>query len=167
MTRQEKGFTLIELVVVLFILGLATLLVVPRLPSTPLSELDRSADAVASLLRSVDQEAVVTKKTFRLRIVPGGGDLTLRERRGDEFLPPGDPILARPPIRGDVRIEEVRTGSLGSVREGEVLMEIGPGGITDFIALFLATEGGLRKTVMAFPLSGKVAIYDGYRENPL
>ncbi|GAB4302371.1 MAG: hypothetical protein Fur0034_17220 [Desulfuromonadia bacterium] len=73
MTRQEKGFTLIELVVVLFILGLATLLVIPRLPSTPLSDLDRSADAVASLLRSVDQEAVVTKKTFRLRIVPGGG----------------------------------------------------------------------------------------------
>ncbi|GAB4302367.1 MAG: hypothetical protein Fur0034_17210 [Desulfuromonadia bacterium] len=66
-----------------------------------------------------------------------------------------------------MRIEEVRTGSLGAVREGEVLMEIGPGGITDFIALFLATEGGLRKTVMAFPLSGKVAIYDGYRENPL
>lgn len=167
MTQPEQGFTLIELVVVLFILGLVSILVIPRLPSTAASDLDRSADAVAALLRGVDQEAVVTKKTFRLRVVPGSGDLTLRERRGDEFLPPGDPLLARSPLRGETVIEEVRTGSLGGVRQGEVLIDIGPGGIGDFIALYLAAEGGYQKTVMAFPLSGKVAVYDGYRENPL
>lgn len=163
---RTGGFTLVELAVVLFILGLAAALVAPRLPSTASADLDRSADAVAALLRRVDQEAVVTKKRFRLRILPGTGELALMEKRGDEYLPPTDPHLARSPLKGEVIVEEIRTPSLGEVRSGEISIEIGSGGIGEFLALHLAS-GERRRTVMAYPLSGRVAIFDGYREQPL
>lgn len=163
---RTGGFTLVELAVVLFILGLAAALVAPRLPSSASADLNRSADAVAALLRSIDQEAVVTKKRFRLRFLPGTGAMAVMEQRGGELVPPGDPLLSRSPLRGEVIVEEVRTASLGGVRSGELSIDVGTGGIAEFLAIHLSA-GELRRTVMAYPLSGRVAIFDGYREQPL
>lgn len=161
----SSGFTLLELLMVVAILSLTAALVFPLLPSTETGALRSSARGVAAMLRYLGEQAITTKSVYRLHLEPGGTGLTVMKRlaSGDE-VPPTDTLLTKPLLASGITISDVETGRLGRVTGGEVMVDVGPGGLADLLAIHLQGKGGENYTVTAYPASGKVKVASGYQE---
>ena len=118
-----KGFTLIELIVVLLILSMTAALVVPRLPATDSMELKSSARSLASMLRYLGERSVGSKNIYRLHLNISENSLRVTRKlaNGDE-IPPDDPLLSRKVLAAGIVIADLQTPRLGKVTEGEVLI---------------------------------------------
>jgi general secretion pathway protein H len=165
---NRHGFTLIELVVVLAIIGMVMMLVVPRLPSTDSENLKISARTLASTLRYMQDRAATARTTYYLDIEPGTDSIKIFEASAVESdKSPEDPLLKQRPIKEGIVISDVIIPRLGKVTDGQLRLTIGMGGLRDFTIIHLQSPDGIFWTVMAFPSSGKVKLYEGYQETPL
>jgi general secretion pathway protein H len=161
----SAGFTLIELLVVLVLLAVVTALVVPRLPSTESSALKSSARTTAALLRYLGERSQGSKQVYRLHVNIAENTIRVTRRmpNGDE-LPPDDPLLARQVLESGVVIADLQSPRLGKVTDGEVLIDFGAAGLTEFLTLHLATAKGESFTVAGYPAGGKIKLLAGYQE---
>lgn len=66
MKRIERGFTLIELVIVLLILSLASAIVLPRLPNLTKNQRNAAIRKLAGAPKVLFEEALFKKKHFIL-----------------------------------------------------------------------------------------------------
>ena len=165
---SQRGFTLIEIAVVLAIIGMILMLVIPRLPSTEHENLKNSARGLAATLRYVQDRAATGQARYILRLEPGTENVAILQATGDGGeKPPEDPLLQKSQIREGIIVADVVVPRLGTVAEGEVRLEIGGGGLREFVAIHLRSESGNFWTVMAFPSGGKVKVYAGYQEEAL
>lgn len=156
-----------ELLVVLAMLALTAAIVLPRLPVPEATALKRSARGLAALLRTIDNEATTRKVTYRLTFDLVLEQLRVRELRGGGETMPTDVRLARPVLADGIALEDVRLPRLGTVNIGQVQMDIGPGGLNEFLTIHLRSPAGRQYTVMAFPQAGKVTVAEGYIERAL
>lgn len=151
--------------VVIVIIALAAAIVAPRLPQADSKELQSSARKLAATLRYLEERSVAEKVTYRLRL--GISANTVRVTRklasGDE-VPPDDRFFSREIIAGVVSITDVSTSKLGTVKEGEVVIDIGGAGLMEFLTIHLAGGEGQAYTVAAFPGNGRVKVLAGYEE---
>jgi general secretion pathway protein H len=165
--RPAAGFTLIEIAVVLAIIGMVTMLVLPRLPSSEAEDLKISARMLASTLRYMQDRATAGRTTYYLWMEPGTDKVAIKEAAADgSEKEPLDPQLQRRPVREGIQVADVLIPRLGKVSDGQVRLDIGMGGLRDFAAVHLRSANGNFWTVMAFPASGKVKVYEGYQETP-
>jgi general secretion pathway protein H len=165
---SRSGFTLIEIVVVLVIIGMVMTLVIPRLPSSEGEDLKTSARTLASTLRYLQDRAATTGTTYYLHLDPGTDDVKVMQATADgSEKEPDDPFLQQRPTKEGVQVADVVIPSLGKLNEGQVRLDIGAGGLRDFVVIHLRSPDGTFWTVMGFPSSGKVKIYQGYQEDAL
>jgi len=165
---NRRGFTLIEIAVVLPIIGMVMVLVLPRLPSTDSENLKISARTLASTLRYVQDRAATGRTTYYLRIEPGTDTIKVLEAAADGTeKDPDDPLLKKRPIKEGIIVADVTIPRLGKISDGQVRLDVGAGGLRDFVTIHLRAGDNRFWTVMAFPSSGKVKLYDGYQENAL
>lgn len=69
MLAKERGFTIIEMVVVILMLGVVAAIVLPRsLKSTPTQEVDRAARQLTQDLELVRMRAIAAKRVARLEV---------------------------------------------------------------------------------------------------
>jgi general secretion pathway protein H len=165
-TRQplEAGFTLIEMMVVIVIIAICAAVVIPRLPSPEGSRLKSSARNLASGIRFLNDQAVITKSVYRLKLnlAENSTSIVKVSAIGDE-LPPDDQFMGHRLVEEGIGIEDVTLPRLGTVSEGEVVIPFGPGGTTDCVTIHL--KGGAQHyTIIAYPSGGKVKVLEGYQE---
>lgn len=164
----RSGFTLIEIAVVLAVIGMVMMLVIPRLPSSDGENLKASARTLAATLRYMQDRAATGRTIYYLRLEPGTDSVEVLEAAADGGVKePGDPLLRRRPVVEGVQVADVVVPRLGKITDGQVRLEVGMGGLRDFVAIHLRSDGGAFWTVMAFPASGKVKVYEGYQEEAL
>lgn len=158
------GFTLIELMVVIVILALTAAVVLPRLPSGEATKLKSSARNLASGLRFLNDQAIITKDTYRLKlnVTDSSTSIVKLSSIGDE-LPPDDQFMNRRLIEEGISIEDVIVPRQGTVTEGEVIIPFGPGGSPDLVTIHLK-GGDQHYTIIAYPSGGKVLVQTGYQE---
>lgn len=161
---RQTGFTLIEMMVVIVIIATCAALIIPRLPSTEGGRLKTSARNLASGIRFLNDQAVITKGVYHLKLNLAESSTTIVKLSavGDE-LPPDDQFLGRKFIEEGISIEDVTVPRLGTVSEGEVVIPFGPGGNTDCVTIHLL-GGKEHYTVIAYPSGGKVRVLEGYQE---
>lgn len=165
--RGNSGFTLIEIAVVLAIIGMVMLLVIPRLPSSDHENLKISARTLASTLRYLQERAATSRTGYYLILAPGTESVKIQEIGGDGSpKDPSDPLLQKSPVKEGISVADVRIPRLGKINDGELRLEVGMGGIRDFVTIHLRSTGGQFWTVMAFPAGGKVKVFEGYHEDP-
>ncbi|MCM2357232.1 MAG: prepilin-type N-terminal cleavage/methylation domain-containing protein [Geobacteraceae bacterium] len=163
--RRQRGFTLIEMVVVIVVLSLVALLVLPRLPSTDAAELRSSARNLAAAIRYLGERAVTTKTIYRMQLNLTEGTVAVtRQGSAGEELPPDDAFLGRRFLADGITIEDVELPRLGKVSSGEVIIFFSGAGLEEFITIHLQGAQDGRFTVAAFPQNGKVRIFEGYQE---
>lgn len=161
---NERGFTLIELAVVVFILGIAALLVLPRLFPDNSAALKRSARTMGTTFRYLQDRAVATRITYDLTFRFPDGTVTVNKvTDAGEVADTGDSTLQQPLLADSVSVEDVALSSLGRVKEGEVSVRIGAAGLQELLTVHLKSQSGVY-TVTAYPVSGKVRVEEGYRE---
>jgi general secretion pathway protein H len=163
--KSAAGFTLLELLVVIVIIAVAAALVAPRLPGAESAELQGSARALAATLRYLEERSVAGKHAYRLRLDISAGTIRITRKMasGDE-VPPDDRLLTREILTSRISITDVITPRLGKVSEGEVVIDVGAAGLTDFLTVHLASASGAAFTVAAFPNNGRVKTLAGYEE---
>lgn len=165
--RRQAGFTLIEIAVVMAIIGMVMLLVIPRLPSSDQENLKISARTLASTLRYLQERAATSRTGYYLALEPGTESLTIFEIGGDgSGIAPSDPLLQKSPVKEGIIVADVRIPRLGKVSDGHLRLDVGKGGIRDFVTIHLRSAAGQFWTVMAFPSGGKVKAFEGYIEDP-
>ncbi len=160
-----SGFTLIELAIVLAILSLIMLLAMPRLQSSNAEELKSSARSLAAILRYLGENAVTSRTQYRIHFNIRDSEIAIARRTGEGGeVPPDDPFLKRRIIAEGISIKDVMTARLGTVNEGEVIVDFDSGGIAEFVNVHLQDSAEKEYTVMAYPGSGKVKLYEGRQE---
>ena len=162
---DRKGFTLLELMVVLVLLSLVTALIVPRLPSTGSSALKSSAKATAAMLRYLGERSTGSKNIYRLHINLSENSIKVMHKPpSGEEISPEDPLLLRKVLESSVTITDLESPRLGKVTEGEVLIDFGAAGLAEFLTIHLTSPQGESFTVAGYPGSGKVKLLAGYQE---
>lgn len=94
----------------------------------------------------------------------------MREKKADgTYDTTDDAVLNKTLLQGEVVIADVVTPRFGALNSGVVRLDITGAGVRDFTIIHLRLpDSPVRyRTVMLFPSSGKVSVYDGYVENPL
>ena len=165
---NRRGFTLIEIAVVLTIIGMVLMLVLPRLPSSEQENLKVSARTLASTLRYMQDRAATGRTTYYLRMEPGTDSVKVLEAAADgSEKEPLDPLLQKRPVKEGIVVADVIIPRLGKVIDGTIRLDVGSGGLRDFVVIHLRSPEDKFWTVMAFPASGKVKVFVGYQEEAL
>lgn len=162
----QAGFTLLELIVVLFLVSLIAALIFPRLPSSQASDLRNSARQLAVLMRYLEERAVATKKTYYLRINLDEDRLSVSRKETDDNKngQDDDQFLKRQPLAKGIRVSDISTDQLGTINTGEALISYGPGGRSAPLLLHLAAPDNSYYTIQALPVSGSIKVAAGYQE---
>lgn len=149
---SSSGFTLIELIVVIFIISIAAAIIIPSFPLAERGMLKKESRRISSALRYVYDEATAKKQTYLFNINldnKSWGFKSEKESRNFE-------------IRGDVKIKDVIVPSHGEISRGELTIEFGPMGPDEPIILHLKKDEA-EYTVIFNHLSGRTKILEGYQ----
>ena len=158
-TRSSPGFTLIELSIVLFVLGLLLWLVVPRISSVAGPSRDTVFREIAAGSEAAFDTALFEKREVRLVIDPSAGTYRFRTMEGQNASPAPRGLSEGLTITG-VRIE-------GEDRPPDIATEIRylPGGKIPAFRIFFRESGGGANppewTLRVNPTDGSVDILEG------
>ena len=140
----QNGFTLLELIVVIFIVSLLAAAVFPSFSGLGEKRLKSEAKKTASLLRYLNDSAIYTKETYPLKFDIREGLLSWKGPEGEK----SEKLST---------LSGVSLTSAGEVKEGQVIVFFGPSGVQENLGIFLRDkEEGLKVTLN--PVSGRVKI---------
>ena len=146
------GFTLIELVIVIFIISLVTALIMPKLWDTGERALKSEAKRIGNTLRYVYDEAAGKKLTYLLKIDLSADSWNFESKKESRKFK----------MKGNVMFEDIIVPSLGKVTQGEVILKFGPTGPEEPVTLHLINKDGMEYTVIFNHINGRVKIHEGY-----
>lgn len=175
---MERGYTLIELAVVILVLGIVLMVAAPRLtPFLMETRLEASARQLASFCRYTNAQAVLTKTHLVLNI-----DIDTREYwlttfiadnttgffQGTEDLEEIEittDLLRRRRLPETARFQDVVLSESGYADSGTVVLDFTPVGVSQEMLVHLQGKSGSQLTVFFNPLTGTTGILEGYVES--
>jgi general secretion pathway protein H len=163
--RCAAGFTLLELAVVLFIMGLVMLIAMPYFGGFQSSQLKSEARRLASRTNYLYEEAGAQKVMLRLVFDIDRNRYTVE--RLDPFAtqphfapdtgPAGQPVN----LPASVRLRDVWVEGAGGFRRGAISTQFYPSGVADAALIHLADSDGAVITLAINPFNGRAAIAQG------
>lgn len=141
---KNSGFTLLELVVVIFIVSLILALALPSFTGIGESKTRSEARRLASIVRYLNDSAISTKESLQMKI-------DFKDRLLSYSSPEGEKSE-----RFD-SISAVELQSKGMISEGEVIVTYGPLGAQENFRIYLK-DGGSSMDVLFNSMSGRVKI---------
>lgn len=168
--RGARGFTLLELALVMFIMGLMLSLVMPYLGGFRYAKLKSQTRRLAGRASYLFDEASGQKVVLRLVFdIDHNGYWVARYdpyaiHLGDKepvFTPdrgPGAQPVLLPP---DVRIRDVTVEGIGTANSGQAFCQFYPEGYVDATVVHLMDASGNVMTLALNPLTGQVEIAAG------
>ncbi|MCY4361288.1 MAG: GspH/FimT family pseudopilin [Gammaproteobacteria bacterium] len=140
----NAGFTLLELLVVIMLIGVLLSLVAPGLDRARGGGLADSADRLCLTLNQARQEAVLTSRPWRLEVDPAEKTVRFRYRRDEEFIPLNNPPFTETRLPPGIEIAELTINGQPVAGSGQVYLF--PTGAQDAFSLTLV-EGERRRTL--------------------
>jgi general secretion pathway protein H len=162
--NKESGFTLVELTIVVLLLGLFSLLVVPRLPGVGEDGLKSSTRRIAGTVKYFFNEAALSGRPHRLEYNLDEGTFRVRRIEVDGEVVELSGTGKEQRLKGRVRFKDIDIPGRGSFSQGEVVTEIQPVGWMEETVVHLEEEGGRTLTLRIMPYTGTTEVFDGYRE---
>ncbi len=163
---NPKGFTLLELSLVLFIIGLLVMVLLPRFGDIGSARLESSARRLAALVRYVNGEAAFNGHTYRIRYdlreQTYAVQVLVPSRGATEFV--ADPSPMSQPVRlpSGITFADIRVSQAGRMNAGQVFTHFYPQGYVDPTVVHLRDQQARMMTVMIPPITGEARVYEGY-----
>ena len=162
-SNEQRGFTLLELTIVIVILGLFVALITPVLSRFNRDDLAWSARRIAGTVQYLFNEAAISGREHRLAIEVQKNRLSAEvvEENGEAVnLKPWEKRLELPE---DVRIKDVRVAGRGQFATGSATIRFLPGGYLEKSLIHLTDrKRGLTLTLRLNPFTGATEIREGY-----
>lgn len=161
----QDGLTLVELSIVILLLSFVLLLSIPRYGDVLGGRrLKSSGHLITGMVRYVYGQSVAKKRIYRLNYNLKEGELwvTFLNDEGD-FVEDLSALGRRRSLLAGVRFEDIVTPT-EKVKEGQTYTQFFPTGLVDNGIVHLRTDDGAQLTLLIHPLSGRVTIEQGYRE---
>jgi prepilin-type N-terminal cleavage/methylation domain-containing protein len=160
-----RGFTLLELAVVLFLIGLVMTIAMPYFGSMQTSQMRSEARRLASRANYLYEEAGAQKVILRLTFdLANNGYFASRMdpfAAKPAFHPENGPAGVRVVMPSGIWIRDVTVEGVGTVERGVVSAQFYPGGYADATLIHLADSKGEVFTLAIDPFSGHVSIVRG------
>ena len=161
---EQKGFTLLELVVVIGLLGLMLVMTVPRFRQALMTnELKASTRKIVGLVRGVRDKAIRDHSAYLLHIEIGAGRfwVTADGSSAEEVTLAKDNGFRLP---AEVRVLDVWLRSRGKLTDGEAVIRFSRKGYVEQSVIHLGAEEGDRMSLVLTPFLGEIKTYEGYHE---
>ena len=142
--KSNSGFTLFELLIVVFLVSLMLSLAIPSFTVVGESKIKSDSKKLASVLRYLNDSAVSLKETFTLNV----------DFRDNLILYKGPEGKKKEKLES---ISAVELQSKGVVKEGDLIIFFGPLGASEAFSFFLQDNDNAM-TVAFNPISGRVKI---------
>jgi prepilin-type N-terminal cleavage/methylation domain-containing protein len=147
---SKHGFTLLELVITLFIISLVMAIVLPSFSGFGDRRLKSEAMEMASILRYMNDSAVSRKETFLMKFDLDEGRVYLKGPDGEK-------------TRRFDNMTDVTSQSTGKVSRGEITFFFEPLGIRENINVHMS-DGKMEMSINLNHLSGRVKIVKSIEE---
>jgi general secretion pathway protein H len=163
--RWSDGFTLLELAIVLFLIGLVMMIAMPYFGGFRGAQLKSEARRLASRANYLYQEAGAQKVLLRLTFDLDNNSYFITRLDPfavrPEFMPERGPAGVRVTLPADVRMRDVWVEGAGAFRRGTISAQFYPSGSADAALIHLAETGGKVVTLSINPFNGRVGIMEG------
>jgi prepilin-type N-terminal cleavage/methylation domain-containing protein len=162
---HSKGFTLIELTIVIVVLGVMLSLIIPRLGELGEANLKRSARHLTGMIRFLRDEAQARKTVYRLRFdIPEGRYwaevMTLTTDQAVEFKRLQSEMGSDGRLAGQTTFRDVRVASHPEDR----YIQFTPDGWVENADIHLRDGADKDFTMLVKPLMGTTELREGYVE---
>lgn len=164
-TPYSKGFTLIELTVIIVILGVMLTLIIPRLGELGEANLKRSARHLTGMIRFLKDESQAKKAVYRLRFdVPAGHYwaevMTRTSDQAIEFKRLSSALASEGRLSGNTTFRDVVVGS----HPDDAFIQFTPDGWVEQALIHLRDGKDRDFTLTVRPLTGDTELHEGYLE---
>jgi len=159
---RSAGFTLLEIMVVLFLVSLIAMIVVPKLSFHRSSGIRKATRDLVREIKILHWEAISRQEMIRLEY-----DLDRRWVRAQILDPSGTIKSFRSSEIKDFKLpEKVRFSRIdvlheGKVSDGKTFTQFFPGGPVEPTRIYLSDGGGRQMTIAVRPLTGRVKVMKG------
>src|SRR6185295_7533728 len=163
LAANERGFTLVELIMVMALLGMVFGLVWPRLGGAGTAA--TASRQLIGMIRTLYVTAPAGQKIYRLYLDMDARTYWAMTVDPDGERAPSEPSLAqRMSLPRDVRFNDMTTVAQGKVAVGRAMIQFFPVGRTERSVIHLSDESQSTLTLVLNPLTGMVQVLDGYKE---
>ncbi len=166
---SSAGFTLLEIMVVLFLITLVALIIAPKLSFHKSSTLAGMTRRIVREIRELQWEAISRQRMVRLEY-----DLDRGRLSASELAPSGNLVsLGGPELKGyrlpkGIHLSQVKVLHEGKVTDGKTFTQFFPSGSVESTTIFLTGRKGGRLTIVIRPITGRIQVFAGeYREEKL
>lgn len=168
---SSRGFTLLELIVVIVIISIFTTLAMPRLTDTALfDQLKTASRKISGIVMETGQEAVRARANYLMVIdmnansVRAGREEAEETGFGAQGFGPEQQNRFGYTLPDSVRIVDVATAHGGKQGMGEVELRFSHKGYVDKTHIHLQDEDGHYMTIMISPFLGVIEVRESYVE---
>jgi prepilin-type N-terminal cleavage/methylation domain-containing protein len=160
------GFTLLEVVLVLLIIGIVVAVMFPRFTNIGGGDLKLEARTLIGRIQGLYAEATFTRRPHRL-VLDLDEERYYAEVMNVEtrtFAPVERTFMAPVQLPSGITLKDVTTARSGKRAEGQVMLLFDPMGQAEFATIHLEDRDGGALTLEINPLTGRVAVKEGYVE---
>jgi prepilin-type N-terminal cleavage/methylation domain-containing protein len=163
--NANKGFTLIELTIVIVILGVMLSLIIPRLGELGEADLKRSARHLTGMIRFLRDESQARKDVYRLRFDVTDGRywvevMTSLNDKTVEFKRFSSEMATEGALSGATTFRDVKVVS----HPEDLFIQFWPNGWVEHALIHLRDGEGRDFTLVVNPLTGDTEFREGYIE---
>ena len=160
--RNDSGYTLIELIVVVLLVGLMMSLTIPRFQSAMLTDdLKSTTRQIVGIIQGLRDEAIRDRKDHTLHFDLESGEYWTES----DFMSQEERLLAREkarPLPEGIRVLDVWLHGEGKKMMDEASIRFSKRGYIHQSAIHLASEDGREFTLVLSPFLGKVKVLETY-----
>ena len=162
--KDSSGFTLIEILVVMVILGGFLLLAVPRFGDFADVNIKSASRNLSGTIKYLYNESIFKKNIYKLAFDLDNNEYWVEYMQDNQFVVSNDPVLKRKRLPDGISFEDIFTErTQQTVNSGDdTFILFLPNGFVDYAVIHLNSSGDNSYTIETKPYTGGTKIYDQY-----